>query len=135
MGLFAKKREGFLYYFCYFLLNSILFLRIKFLVAISILCLIYRILPIKYSEENKKIEKKNIIFLLIFAIFLPSAISYYAYENLNLHLLKIHDFKNLFYLNFNNLIITAIQISTLSSWYMKVFLTFMIGLYFYWHEI
>ena len=135
LGLFAKKREGFLYYFCYFLVNSILFLRIKFLVMISILCLIYRILPIKYSEENKKIEQKNIILLLIFSIFLPSAISYYAYENLNLHLLKIHDFKNLFSFNLNYLVISVIQISILSAWYIKVFLTFMMGLYFYWHEI
>ena len=30
---------------------------------------------------------------------------------------------------------TVIQISSLFAWYMKVFLTFMIGLYFYWHEI
>ncbi len=135
LGLFAKKREGFLYYFCYFLVNSILFLRIKFLVGISILCLIYRILPIKHTEENKKIDQKNIIFLLIFAIFLPSAISYYAYQNLNLHLLKLHDFKHLFSLNLNNLIITANAITNLTAWYANVLLTFMIGLYFYWHEI
>ena len=135
LGLFAKKREGFLYYFCYFLVNSILFLRIKFLVMISILCLIYRILPIKYSEENKKIDQKNIILLLIFSIFLPSTVSYYAYENLNWHLHDDHDFKNLFSPNLNYLIVTAIQISTLSAWYIKVFLTFMMGLCFYWHEI
>jgi hypothetical protein len=135
LGLFAKKREGFLYYFCYFLVNSILFLRIKFLVGISILCLIYRILPIKHTEENKKIDKKNIIFLLIFAIFLPSAISYYAYENLNLHLLKLRDLKDIFSFNLNNLIISSLLISNLTNWYMTVFLTFMMGLYFYWHEI
>jgi hypothetical protein len=140
LGLFAKKREGFLYYFCYFLVNSILFLRIKFLVGISILCLIYRILPIKYTEENKKIEKKNIIFLLIFAIFLPSAISYYAYENLNLHLHDDHDFKHLFsfekiYDLFDRLVVNLFQILVTNLWYGAVFLTFVIGLFFYWHEI
>ena len=135
LGLFAKRREGFIYYFCYFLVNLILFLRIKFLVGIPILCLIYRILPIKYSEENKKIDKKNIIFLLIFTIFLPSAISYYAYEHLNLHLLKLHDFKYLFSAKLDYLIINAILILNLSYWYMSVFLTFIVGFYFYWHEI
>jgi hypothetical protein len=135
LGLFVKKREGFLYYFCYFLVNSILFLRIKFLVGISILCLIYRILPIKYTEENKKIEKKNIIFLLIFAIFLPSLIAYYAYEHLNLHLIKFRDLKDIFSFNLNNLIISAILILDLRYWYMPVFLTFIAGLFFYWHEI
>ena len=139
LGLFAKKREGFLYYFCYFLVNSILFLRIKFFVGISILCLIYRILPIKFTEETKKIEKKNLIFLLIFAIFLPSAISYYAYENLNLHLLKAHDFKHLFSFentNFLNSIFYSVsQILLGTAWYWVIFLTFATGLYFYWHEI
>ena len=59
LSLFANKRNGLSYYFVYFLVNSILFLRIKFLVIFSILCLVYRILPIKFTEENKKIETKE----------------------------------------------------------------------------
>ncbi len=140
LGLFAKKREGFWYYCGYFLVNSILFLRIKFLVAIPILCLIYRILPIKFTEENKKIEQKNAIFLLIFSIFLPSLIAYYAYENLNWHLHDNHDFKNLFSLEkihdlSNRIFLNILEILTIRLWYGVIFLTFMMGLYFYWHEI
>ena len=135
LGLFAKKREGFLYYFSYFLVNSILFLRIKFLVAISILCLIYRILPIKYTEESKKIDQKNIFFLLIFAIILPSTISYYAYEYLNWHHLKLHDFKHLFSFNSNNLFIAVSQIFNPNTWYWAIFLIFLTGVCFYCYEI
>jgi hypothetical protein len=135
LGLFAKKREGFFYYLAYFLVNSLLFLRIKFLVAITILCLIYRILPTKYSEENKKIEQKNIIFLLIFAIILPSIISYYAYEYLNWHYLNLHDFKNLFSFNLDNLFTAILIIFNPNTWYWVIFLVFFIGGFSYFYEI
>jgi len=135
LGLFAKKREGFFYYLAYFLVSSLLFLRIKFLVAISILCLIYRILPTKYNEENKKIDQKNIIFFLIFAIILPSTISYYAYEYLNWHHLKLHDFKNLFSFNSDNLLITLSLIFNPNTWYLAIFLIFFTGSFFYCYEI
>jgi hypothetical protein len=135
LGLFAKKREGFFYYLAYFLVSYLLFLRIKFLVAISILCLIYRILPTKYNEENKKIDQKNIIFFLIFAIILPSTISYYAYEYLNWHHLKLHDFKNLFSFNSDNLLITLSLIFNPNTWYLAIFLIFFTGSFFYCYEI
>ena len=140
LGLFAKKRQGFLYYFSYFLVNSILFLRIKFLVAIPILCLIYRILPIKFTEETKKIEKKNVIFLLIFAILVPFLIAYCAYEYLRWHFFVEHDFKHLFsfekfYDLANRFLVVMMQIFEIKLWYGVVFLTFITGLYFYWHEI
>jgi hypothetical protein len=139
LGLFAKKRQGFLYYFSYFLVNLILFLRIKFFVGIPILCLIYRILPIKFTEEIKKIEKKNVIFLLIFAILLPFLIAYCAYEYLNWYFFIQHDFKNLFSLEkiydlANRFLGTILQILEIRLWYGVVFLTFITGLYFYRHE-
>lgn len=138
LGLFAKKRQGFLYYFSYFLVNSILFLRVKFFVGIPVLCLIYRILPIKFTEETKKIEKKNVIFLLIFTILVPFLIAYCAYEYLDWHFLVEHDFKNLFSFKntnlFNNILYSVSQILG-TAWYWVIFLTFATGLYFYWHEI
>ena len=139
LGLFAKKRQGFLYYFSYFLVNSILFLRIKFLVAIPILCLIYRILPIKYTEEIKKIEQKNAIFLLIFAIVLPALIAYCAYEYLGWYFFIEHNFKHLFSIEkfydlANRFLVTMLQILEIRLWYGMVFLTFITGLCFYWHE-
>jgi hypothetical protein len=52
-----------------------------------------------------------------------------------LHLIKFRDLKDIFSFNLNNLIISAIIILGLWYWYMPVFLTFVAGLFFYWHEI
>jgi len=85
LGFFAKKREGWLYYFGFFVVISLEVLRIKYLILLPILILIYRLIPSKYTEETPRIDKKNLIIFLILLIFLPGIIRFYCYNYLNWH--------------------------------------------------
>ncbi|NBX52367.1 MAG: hypothetical protein EBT63_01775 [Proteobacteria bacterium] len=93
LTLFAKKRTGVFYYLCLFLSSTIMFLRIKYLVLIPVLSVIFRLFckfsKNEFQKEEQEIDIKNTIFFIIFAIVLPFIIHLYAYNNLGWHYLNM----------------------------------------------
>lgn len=92
-GLFSKRRDDLKYYLLMFVAINFSVLRVKYFILIPIMILCYRLLPIKYSEEAKRISSKNAVLFLILLIILPVLIQYYCY-----YILVWHKFSHSLYI-------------------------------------
>jgi len=86
LGLYSKRRDSFLLILCYFLAITVLILARNFYILIPVFCLLYRLLPERFreEEEDKKEGKWQLLIFLIACILLPYAVYQYCYQNLDL---------------------------------------------------
>jgi len=84
-GLFTKNRDNWKYYLSMFIAINLIVLRAKYFILIPIMILIYRLLPVKFSEENTRISNKNLLLFTMFLLIAPSLIHYYCYQVLGWH--------------------------------------------------